>query len=413
MTLLGVRPKDSADILLNPGLHYTMDEDDICYYIGFTREEYSKVRESPPSEVRGALWQTCASLALFSMAVAGIDPDRLGEDEEEKNGGEGGGGGNLNGQSNHSCVAAGQSGSPPDEGGFSGMTHLMVPETERERHHGEDIVRVSSFVSQASGTPGSQYRGDEEGAKLVANNTSNSLSVVTAVKRGLKLLRFHSRIDMSAGPVVKVNVTGGAGENHQEPSHLDIAHQDSTYQDTSHQDNAHQDTTHQDRSCTYQTQDLDDPFDEDETPHLEAVTFVVGNEENDVFEMTPYPHANDPLSMEAGQAQRLHYYSSQTKRRSLRKSLSDHTGAELLEEMRSSNVKDKGIMYSSNLSLVNAASQTELDVIDVSARSHSAFLSDAFHKISSWTSAHRPSNAHFGDLAESEEVRVQCVSGVV
>ena len=60
-----------------------LDEDDVCYYIGFTREEYSKVRETPPSALRTALWQTCANMAMLSLSVAGIDVDQLGEEVKE------------------------------------------------------------------------------------------------------------------------------------------------------------------------------------------------------------------------------------------------------------------------------------------------------------------------------------------
>ena len=83
---MGVRPHGSASTLLNPGLHYTLREDDICYYIGFTREEYSKVRENAPSRVRTALWQTCASIALQSLTVAGFTPDLTSEEEGKEEG---------------------------------------------------------------------------------------------------------------------------------------------------------------------------------------------------------------------------------------------------------------------------------------------------------------------------------------
>ena len=55
VTLLGVRGHDDQHIRLNPGLDHIMHADDTVYYIGFTREEYSKVGGA--SHIHTALWE--------------------------------------------------------------------------------------------------------------------------------------------------------------------------------------------------------------------------------------------------------------------------------------------------------------------------------------------------------------------
>ncbi|XP_064392695.1 potassium channel subfamily T member 1-like [Halichondria panicea] len=77
VTLLGVRSHGTGELLLNPSLEYIMHQDDICYYIGFTREEYSKVGGA--TSINHALQGTCAKLAIYSMISAGIDPYTLNE----------------------------------------------------------------------------------------------------------------------------------------------------------------------------------------------------------------------------------------------------------------------------------------------------------------------------------------------
>ena len=55
VTLLGVRGREDQNICLNPGLDHIMHTDDTVYYIGFTREEYSKVGGA--SHIHTALWE--------------------------------------------------------------------------------------------------------------------------------------------------------------------------------------------------------------------------------------------------------------------------------------------------------------------------------------------------------------------
>ncbi len=77
MTLIGVRPAGETQLKLNPGLTHILDEKDIVYYIGFTREEYSIVRG--PANVRHTLWHACATWAILAMATSGINPYEMEE----------------------------------------------------------------------------------------------------------------------------------------------------------------------------------------------------------------------------------------------------------------------------------------------------------------------------------------------
>lgn len=77
MTLLGVRSHGAGKLLLNPSLDYIMARDDVCYYIGFTREEYSTVGGA--TSISHALQGTCAKLAIYSMVSAGMDPYTMDE----------------------------------------------------------------------------------------------------------------------------------------------------------------------------------------------------------------------------------------------------------------------------------------------------------------------------------------------
>ena len=50
-----MRGHDDQHIRLNPGLDHIMHADDTVYYIGFTREEYSKVGGA--SHIHTAVWE--------------------------------------------------------------------------------------------------------------------------------------------------------------------------------------------------------------------------------------------------------------------------------------------------------------------------------------------------------------------
>ena len=364
MTLLGVRPKNSRDILLNPGLHYTMDKDDICYYIGFTREEYSKVRETPPSEVRTVLWQTCANMALLSLSIAGIDPNTLGDHTDS---GKMDGPKLLSSRDSQSAVHS----EAEERGGGGGAEAEKSGEGEIER------VQSSSHISVQFHIPSET---EDEQEQLVSEKASKEPSVgeghtaseSNVVRRGLKLLQFHSRMDIHANPVVKVKVST--------PVTTPI-------------------------TCT--------------TPLPVEEIDVASEDESDgneaVFELQPSLH-----TVEEGRGQSSPAYKAQfearpplrSQRRSLRCSLSDHSLSEYIEKpRRGSKLDGKGIIYSSQLSLVQhepprANGSTTLFSED-SVAGHSQFflpLSHVIRRMSSWNAHHPSSHGTIGDVKESEEV---------
>ena len=77
MVLLGVRPATSSHIMFNPGITYIMKEDDTCYYISETKEEYSDYQVVKPTCFEEGLWNASATIGLLSMYMVGIDPDKF------------------------------------------------------------------------------------------------------------------------------------------------------------------------------------------------------------------------------------------------------------------------------------------------------------------------------------------------
>lgn len=336
VTLLGVRPKFSRDILLNPGLHYVLDEDDVCYYIGFTREEYSKVREGPTSTVHTALWQTCASIALLSLSMAGIDTDQLREDKMEDSQIQAEGGDSLQ------CEYE-ESGSGEEDGG--------------ERCP-RGIERVSSMVSHRSVQ---FYIPEREDSEAVVSKTTMKEQCAgdgqsSECKRGLKLLRYHSRMDIHANPVVKVNVQTPVSS----PEH--------------------------------------------EVQWIEDV-------DGSVLKAPSSPHDNIRM-VEEGRSVKPHppgitVTPSTKDRRRLRRSVSDISLTDFHNEQSTLNSR-QGILYSSRLSLVHnssKASTTQVPTEDVEGGHVRLFpLSEVLRRMSSWSTHHRPSLAAAGDFKGSQEV---------
>ena len=358
MTLLGVRPKNSRDILLNPGLHYTLDEDDVCYYIGFTREEYSKVRETPPSEVRTVLWQTCANMALLSLSIAGIDPDTLGDHTDS---------GKMEGPKLPSSLDSQSAvhSEAEERGGGGGGGGAEDGEGEIERVQSSSHISVQFHIPSETEDEQEQLV-SEKASKEPSISEGHSASESNVVRRGLKLLRFHARMDIHANPVVKVTVPTPV------PTPV---------------------------TCT--------------TPLL-----VASEDESDgneaVFELQPSLH-----TVEEGRGQSSAAYKAQfearpplrSQRRSLRRSISDHSLSEYIDKPRRGPKLDgKRIIYTSQLSLVQPAranGNTTLFSED-SVAGHSQFfhpLSHVIRRMSSWNTNHPSSHGTIGDVNESEEVR--------
>ena len=321
MTLLGVRPKDSRDVLLNPGLHYILDEDDVCYYMGFTREEYSKVLETPPSAVRTALWQTCASVALLAISIAGINTEQLGPE------------------------LGAEIGAEPAEGGGAGAEESKAPVSPQcsvhfqlggvEEEEEEEEVVVEPVVScPPSG----------EVSTCEVPHTESSLPVV---KRGLKLLKYHSRMDVHANPVVKVHFCGQG------------------------------------------------PGDED----VDGSTFDV---------QPPKPVVDGTRLMEEGRSPKVLHHPimvappMRQRRRSLRRSISESSLTGIMSDLQQ--LKARKIIYSSQLSLFKGSKAGESSRGEASIASHNHFLAKVLRRMSSWNTHHRPSVGTAVDFKGSQEV---------
>eukprot|EP00731_Ephydatia_muelleri_P023902 Em0016g173a len=149
VTLLGVKRSGDQHIRLNPGVGHEMGEEDVCYYLWHTREEYTSVSDKMATEdVKQALKQTSARMATMALAVSGMNPAQLGRRESSEGGLRGRGG-----------VAPGSGEMAASAGEAGGVSH------------------------------------DPE------------------LQRGLQLFRFHSNIDRSANPVVKVCVKTENGDD--------------------------------------------------------------------------------------------------------------------------------------------------------------------------------------------------------
>ena len=152
MTLLGVFSHMSQQLLLNPGLDYVMHNDDVCFYIGVTREKYSRVGGA--TSINHALQGTCAKLAIYSMVTVGIDPYSLSE----------------------------------RAGDIHNSTESLA---QPQEVNDSPFKSVSFFISDPSSSEASL----DADQQLAAVET----------RRGLHLFKYLSNIDTAANPVVKVS----------------------------------------------------------------------------------------------------------------------------------------------------------------------------------------------------------------
>ena len=144
-----------------------MDNNDICYYIGFTREEYSQVGGA--TSIQHALQQSCAKVAIYSLAVCGINPHDLHEQKvhaEKK---------------------------PPKQ-----PVGLDLPDDSSPTNRSN----VSFYISRPSS---SEVSLDNVQLHTPTEVSQTHLQALEA-RRGLHLLKFHSSLDMHANPVVKVSL---------------------------------------------------------------------------------------------------------------------------------------------------------------------------------------------------------------
>ncbi len=258
VTLIGVTPAGSNQIKLNPGIEHTMHEDDICYYIGFTREEFSRV--GGVQSIHHSLQQACATLAAYSMSAVGINPNDLDEKNE------------LEMKGVTSNIPSNASSTPttyPSSRRVS--THSMT--NQQGPNSGDHVTdsgiaeeggKVSFFIPNQDAvsvdsvsitvqphlhttSPGDSLRRDSADRFNAASHT------VSEAKRGLQLFRFHSGLDVHANPVVKLRchsletcpvVTTPTGTGTHTPVHPAVHAQNSveqplpSYHGSSHLHNA-------------------------------------------------------------------------------------------------------------------------------------------------------------------------------
>ncbi len=181
MTLLGVRCRNDPHIRLNPGLHHIMEADDICYYVGFTKEEYSKVREVSP--VHTSFWQMCADAAVISLSVSGINPLELDEHNEVA-------------QSKSTHINSVATHSAKDE-------ERTLGDVETHRDIDSSTEKARFFLPSED----DYLEGEVEGGiQLQPTAGCVDFSRQNEARRGLQLLRYHSKVDLHALPIVKVNL---------------------------------------------------------------------------------------------------------------------------------------------------------------------------------------------------------------
>ncbi len=181
MTLLGVRSRNDPHIRLNPGLHHIMEADDICYYVGFTKEEYSKVREVSP--VSTSIWQMCADAAVIALSISGINPLDLDEHNEA-----------AQSKSTHINNVAAPSAKDAERTLGDVGTHRDID---------SDTEEVRFFLPSEDVSVEGEVEG---GIQLQPTASCVDVSRQNEARRGLQLLRYHSKVDLHALPIVRVNL---------------------------------------------------------------------------------------------------------------------------------------------------------------------------------------------------------------
>ena len=235
VTLIAVRGEGETELKLNPGLNHILQERDTIFYIGFTREEYSKVRG--PVNTRSTLWHACASFAVLAMATSGINPYEL----EEKYGshevkveakevvkGEQDGGGSLISSEGEDAevkfyLGGNQNSSSELKLIDTADVHKQVSPIHKRPSQASQASPIHKRLSQASQASSTHQRpslASQISATNFVNLEDNDSNMETSLTkeelddqqkcdmlRGVKLLRFHSQATSSHTSVpVKVNL---------------------------------------------------------------------------------------------------------------------------------------------------------------------------------------------------------------
>ena len=175
VTLLGVRGTGDASVRLNPGITHTMQADDLCYYVGFSQEKYSRLRVKETSLVQKHLWQTTADMAMLSFLLSGINPSDLNE---------------------HFEVIPSHT---PKKTRRSFHRHFSSSSSSGRGSHGSGSAVGGSGVGVAKGGGGG---GGADPTDLDLETRAH----MAETRRGLQLLRYHSRLNLASNPVLKVNI---------------------------------------------------------------------------------------------------------------------------------------------------------------------------------------------------------------
>lgn len=304
MTLIGVTPAGTSEIKLNPGIEHTMHEDDTCYYIGFTSEEFSRV--GGVQSIHHSLQQACATLAAYSMSAVGINPNELDEKNELETKGMSTNGSSTpthssRKMSSNSMVYQGQGINGTDLGQNDniileeGQVRFFIPNQET---NSMDSVSISMQPHIHVHSPSITSGGDS--LRREHDRGSANSYLVSEAKRGLQLFRFHSGLDVHANPIVKLRCH--SVEMHQDtppstasrsPTHTEhpLVHHHTSYVLESHNLLPRLSEASEERESSPHSEDTDNDHNDDDAPPTYAQS------QNDVF---PSVEEATPKQLEEG-----------------------------------------------------------------------------------------------------------------
>lgn len=197
VTLIGVRAASQSNMKLNPGLTHILEERDTVFYIGFTREEYSKVHG--PANVRHTLWHACATWAVLAMATSGINP----YDMEQKYGSQ---------EVKVGCEGQETNADVGEDKNGVGEGILVCEKKEDVKFFVGDNQSIDSMTFDRPKAVKHANMGSKDEVEDGSGNATPSMNGELDdqqrcdVMRGVQLLRFHSMMDTHAvsAPPVKV-----------------------------------------------------------------------------------------------------------------------------------------------------------------------------------------------------------------
>ena len=304
MTLIGVTPAGTCEIKLNPGIEHTMHEDDICYYVGFTREEFSRV--GGVQSIHHSLQQACATLAAYTMSAVGINPNELDEKNELETKGMSTNGSSTpthssRKMSSNSMTYQGQGVNGTDLGQSDnilleeGQVRFFIPNQETSSM---DSVSISLQPHIHVHSPSITSGGDS--LRRDHDRGSANSQLVSEAKRGLQLFRFHSGLDVHANPIVKLRCHSlevcqdtPPSTASRSPTHAEhpLVNHHTSYVLESHQLLPRLSEASEERESSPYSEDMDNDHNGDEAPPSYAQS------QNDVF---PSVEESTPKQLEEG-----------------------------------------------------------------------------------------------------------------